>query len=915
MSYKRFFLFAIHFVLLFSLSAQTSPELPEGFFDERVGADWDRPIGITFDESGQAYVWEKKGRVMIIDKDGHKLDEPLVDIREEVLNWSDNGLVGFALDPSFQFNGYFYLYYAVDRHYLDFYGTPEYDPNLDIDHQATIGRITRYTADINNNFHTIIEGSRKIILGKDRSDGPAILLGSHGVGSLVFGTDGSLLVSLGDGGSYESTDTGNTPSSESSWEQAIEEGILRPEDNVGALKALQIQNENGSILRIDPETGLGLPSNPFYDPSAPNSPQSKIWLFGFRNPYRFIKLPETGSHFPEDANPGTLFIGDVGGSGWEELNVAIEGGTCFGWPMFEGIRHHWGFFHNPTANPYAPNPLDCEDGFFTFHDIVRDRNNIFQPPFTNPCDENQAIPSDIPTFVHTPPAITWSGLLWNPPPTTRVPSYNESSGWLEPLQIQDDPQANFKGNDFAGFTSIPGFIYDGNGFPEEFHGKYFHADLSGWIRIFHFNENYEFTEVDTFALWPDKGIVHMTYNAMEDAIYWCHVYENEIHKITFGSDPRPVADFEVDKQFGPGPLEVQFDASSSFDPDGGPITYQWDFGDGTTAEGLTPNHIFPAVSDSPYSYSVQLTVTDTSEQIDQMEMIISVNNTPPNIEITTFEDGEQYPISSQTYLPLRANVIDAEHKQGELTYKWETFLHHNNHYHPEEPDPNEETYAIIDPLGCNLETYWYRVRLTVTDASGLSAFDERELFPYCGEDFFEIIQLEAKIIDQKVVLNWITSFEEDMDKFEIQRTEDFKFEGIDAVDAIGTSIMNNPYHFTDQDPLKGDNYYRIKGINKSGEYLYSNIVYADFRNVKEASVYPNPTRGEVNILLNNAEEGIVDFALYHYSGQLILSRQWITTGGREELHFDMDENLPNGLYFYTIKNGATERSSSFVLKR
>ena len=38
---------------------------------------------------------------MIIDKDGHKLDEPLVDIREEVLNWSDNGLVGFALDPIF----------------------------------------------------------------------------------------------------------------------------------------------------------------------------------------------------------------------------------------------------------------------------------------------------------------------------------------------------------------------------------------------------------------------------------------------------------------------------------------------------------------------------------------------------------------------------------------------------------------------------------------------------------------------------------------------------------------------------------------------------------------------------------------------------------------------------------------------
>ncbi len=80
---------------------------------------------------------------------------------------------------------------------------------MTITSQASIGRLTRYTADSNTNFGTIIEGSRKIIIGESFEDGLPILMTSHAAGNLVFGTDRSLMFTFGDGGSFTERDAGN----------------------------------------------------------------------------------------------------------------------------------------------------------------------------------------------------------------------------------------------------------------------------------------------------------------------------------------------------------------------------------------------------------------------------------------------------------------------------------------------------------------------------------------------------------------------------------------------------------------------------------------------------------------------------------------------------------------------------------
>lgn len=69
----------------------------------------------------------------------------------------------------------------------------------------------------------------------------------------------------------------------------------------------------------------------------------------------------------------------------------------------------------------------------------------------------------------------------------------------------------------------------------------------------------------------------------------------------------PHADFRIFPFGAPLDYPVQFDASESYDPDGEIVSYHWNFGDGTSADGMNVEHIFPQ---QQTEYMVTLTVTD-----------------------------------------------------------------------------------------------------------------------------------------------------------------------------------------------------------------------------------------------------------------------------------------------------------------
>jgi PKD repeat protein len=72
-------------------------------------------------------------------------------------------------------------------------------------------------------------------------------------------------------------------------------------------------------------------------------------------------------------------------------------------------------------------------------------------------------------------------------------------------------------------------------------------------------------------------------------------------------------------------LACTFDGSGSSDPDGSVVSYAWDFGDGTTATGATPDHTYPAAG----GYPVTLVVTDNSGGTGSITQTVTVTAAPP----------------------------------------------------------------------------------------------------------------------------------------------------------------------------------------------------------------------------------------------------------------------------------------------
>ncbi|NNE29516.1 MAG: HYR domain-containing protein [Saprospiraceae bacterium] len=653
------------FLLFFSSIVEAQPT---GFSDQLFVGSWNQAVGMTFDQGGRMFVWEKGGKVWVVEN-GVKLPNPLIDISEEVGNWRDFGLVGFALDPNFLSNGRIYLQYTVDRHHLIYFGTPQYDSNANDYFDATIGRVTRYTAEASTNFTTVDYNSRTILLGESIDTGVPSLHESHGIGALIFGTDGSLMVATGDGASYGSTDEGSAP--ETYYQQALDDGMITSAENIGAYRSQSLDSHNGKLLRISPFTGDGLASNPFYDSANPRSPKSRTYAYGLRNPYRLAMRPETGEHNPQEGDPGEFYIGDVGWGNREELNIVDAPGQNFGWPWWEGMTFNPGSYDDNTWEPanHERPKVDFRTG------TARGIQN---------------------------------GTIYN-------------------VGSQQIPGQSFTGN-----ASTGGTWYTGTDFPSTWQNTYFHADYGGdWIKNFVMDADNDLQEVRNFKE-AGGPIVDVSTSPVNGAIYYIK-YPGEIRKISFTgtTDNDPVARIDLIPQYGPGPLSVDFTGDQSFDPENGTLTFDWDFGDGNSSTDPNPTHIFTTGNSNPVGFTVTLTVTDPGGNTGTATEVVSLNNTPPVINSTSIDNVNTFDYVNGVTLNLTSNVTDAESSSGALTYEWVYALYHDDHNHLEPTINIPSGIVNLSPIGCDGATYWYRIIHRVTDPQGLSTEFVKDIYPDC----------------------------------------------------------------------------------------------------------------------------------------------------------------------------------------
>ena len=489
-------------------------QLPAGYSDELVQSGYNAIMGSVFTQDGsKMFVWEKSGRVYVSNFDGTtyvKQNQPVLDISDEVGDWRDFGFLSFCLDPDFDINGLVYMFYVVDRHHLFNYGTPDYDADTNEYFEASISRVTRYQIDLSSSPLTTDYSSRFVLLGESISTGVTVTHESHAGETILLGDDGTLIITTGDNASYNSTDTGSA--NETYYQQAIDDGIMRPEENVGAFRSQQITSLCGKILRLDPNTGDGVSSNPFYEPSNPRSAKSRMFGMGLRNPFRMSIKRGSGSTNPDDANPGILFVADVGWFSWEDLHVFDKPGLNAGWPLYEGQTTMNNYWNANTTNPDENNE--------------RFKDNCLQPSsfVDNP---NPALRR----FVHNRPEVAWRHGSGN---EARVPWFNGTTPTNPRIGSANSPTT---GVEFRGNTGVAGTYIHGIGMGSSMTGKYFFTDyIRNWIHVASLNDgtlNW-FNNIDLFApVGFGQGIVHMAENPLDGFVYYSNIFNGQLRRLTF----------------------------------------------------------------------------------------------------------------------------------------------------------------------------------------------------------------------------------------------------------------------------------------------------------------------------------------------------------------------------------------------
>ncbi len=259
---------------------------------------------------------------------------------------------------------------------------------------------------------------------------------------------------------------------------------------------------------------------------------------------------------------------------------------------------------------------------------------------------------------------------------------------------------------------------------------------------------------------------------------------------------------------------------------------------------------------------------------------------------------------------MEASVVDAEHSTEELSFSWQTFLHHNTHFHPEPADTNATTNTLISPFGCDFETYFYRIALTVTDPAGLSSYKEAFIYPYCGPELAITDSLQATANSNSIQLAWTAIEEVNIAQYTIERSEDdTHFSPIGSVSARGSGSL---YEFIDPTPLEADNVYRLRYVTSAGTYDYSPIVQVSFPGLPSSNflIYPNPAQDQLTVELR-ALEGEATLSLHNLLGQNIKSFRWENShAGPSKEVFSLSDVSP-GVYIYRLQTETVNEEGLF----
>jgi glucose/arabinose dehydrogenase len=541
-----------------------------------------------------------------------------------VYSHDEEGLQGVAVDPGFTTNRFIYLYYAPPL------STPGGDaPANGTDFSAWNGvnRLSRFTL---NADYTLNTASQVTVLDVPASRGICCHVG----GDIDFDAAGNLYLSTGDDSNpFESS--GYTPIDE----QASRNPAYDAQRSSGNTNDLR-----GKVLRIKVNAN-GSYSIPAGNLFAPGTAQTRpeIYAMGFRNPFRMSVDKATGVVYLGDYGPdaGTTSA-TRGPSGQVEFNRIPSAGN-YGWPYCTGT--------NTTNETYVD---------YTF------------PSGPSGARFNCAAP------VNNSPRNT--GLTNLPPARAAWIRYAGDAG--SPPEFGGGSESPMGG---------PVYRYDPNlnssiKFPQMLDGHVFMGEFGRrWLRTAHVNTDGSVGQIDTFP-WQGTQVMDMAFGP-DGALYVLDYgtgyfggdANSALYRIEYNpaGNQAPTAAASANRTSGLAPLAVSFSSAGSSDPEGQPLTYQWNFGDGTTSTAANPTKTYTTNGQR----TATLTVTDQGGRTSNATVVITVGNTAPTVTLSTPVNGT--PFNFGDTVPYTITVSDPEDGTIDCTRVKLTYvLGHDSHGHP-----------------------------------------------------------------------------------------------------------------------------------------------------------------------------------------------------------------------------------------
>ena len=276
------------------------------------------PLGVEEapDGSHRMFVFDQVGKIWIINADGTVAAMPFLDIASKMVtlnaNYDERGLIGFTFHPDYATNGKFYVHYQAP---------PRSGGPTPTTSWNNLSRLAEYKVSAAN-ANMADPASERIILEWDDPQS------NHNGGTVAFGPDGYLYISIGDGGGANDVGNGHV----ADWYPVNAGGNAQ---NIEA-------NLFGKMLRLD-VNGAHPYAIPPDNPLVGKTGRDEIYAYGFRNPYRF-SFDMSGSR--------KIYLGDAGQVLYEEISVVEKGGN-YGWNVKEGT-HCFNAAMNTTSLSTCP---------------------------------------------------------------------------------------------------------------------------------------------------------------------------------------------------------------------------------------------------------------------------------------------------------------------------------------------------------------------------------------------------------------------------------------------------------------------------------------------------------------------------------------------------------------------------------